>query len=141
VFIHTFPFTAHVGVLEMDLGKPNLEQSQEVDLALAPSQTSDGHSEHVREADVAFNGGGTTDSQRTRRRWWPWLLVLCLIGAAVYGLAPRLGLDKQIEAWMPQISRVTAAVTDLLPGKGQGASQSVKPAEAPAVRAVPVVAT
>jgi membrane fusion protein, multidrug efflux system len=141
VFIHTFPFTAHVGVLDMDSGKLNLESSQEVDLALAPSETSDSHSEHVREADVAFNGGGTTDSQRTRRRWWPWLLVLCLIGAAVYGLAPRLGLDKQIEAWMPQISRVTAAVTDLLPGKGQSTSQGVKPAEAPAIRAVPVVAT
>jgi membrane fusion protein, multidrug efflux system len=125
----------------MDSGKLNLESSQEVDLALAPSETSDGHSERLREADVAFMGGGTTDSQRTRRRWWPWLLVLCLIGAAVYVLAPHLGLDKQIEARMPQISRLAATVTDLLPGKGQGGSQSVKPAEAPASRAVPVVAT
>jgi membrane fusion protein, multidrug efflux system len=125
----------------MDSGKLNLESSQEVDLAPAPSETSDGHSERIREADVAFMGGGTTDSQRTRRRWWPWLLVLCLIGAAVYALAPHLGLDKQIEARMPQISRLAATVTDLLPGKGQGASQGVKPAEAPASRAVPVVAT
>jgi membrane fusion protein, multidrug efflux system len=141
VFIHTFPFTAHVGVLEMDLGKPNLEQSQEVDLARAPSQTVGGHPNQFQEVDMAFGPAETADVHRKRRRWWLWLLGLCLIGVAAYGLAPRLGLDKQVEKWMPQISRVAAAVTDLLPGKGQSASQGVKPAEAPAVRAVPVVAT
>jgi multidrug efflux system membrane fusion protein len=125
----------------MDPGKPNLEPSQAVDLALAPSQTGDGRSEHVREADVPFVGVGPTDSHRTRRRWWPWLLVLCLIGAAAYGLAPSLGLDKQFGEWKLQISRVTAVITDLLPGKGQGTSSGVKPTEAPALRAVPVVAT
>jgi multidrug efflux system membrane fusion protein len=141
VFIHTFPFTAHVGVLEMDLGKPNLEQSQEVDLARAPSQTASGHPNQFQEVDMAFGPTEIAHVHRKRRRWWLWLLGLCLIGVAAYGLAPRLGLDKQIEEWMPQISRLAAAVTGLLPGKGQSASQGAKPAEAPAIRAVPVVAT
>ena len=92
----------------MDPGKPNLEQSQEVDLALAPSQTVDGHPKQFQEVDVAFVPAETAGVHRKRRRWWPWLLGLCLIGAAAYGLAPRLGLDKQVEAWMPQISRVAA---------------------------------
>jgi len=42
---------------------------------------------------------------------------------------------------MPRISRIAAAAYDLLPRLGQGTSQSAKPAEAPAIRAVPVVAT
>jgi multidrug efflux system membrane fusion protein len=49
---------------------------------------------------------------------------------------------------MPRISRVAAAIYDLLPRGDQGTSQTtkaaeapVKPAEAPAIRGVPVVAT
>ena len=53
---------------------------------------------------------------------------------------PRLGLDKQPEAWMPQISRVAAAAYDLLPRRGQEASQGATPAAPPASRGVPVVA-
>ena len=94
MFIHTFPFTAHVGVLEMDLGKPNLEQSQEVDRVRAPSQTVGGHPKQFQEVDMAFGPAKTVDVHRKRRRWWLWLLGLCLIGVAAYGLAPRLGLNK-----------------------------------------------
>ena len=75
----------------MDPGKPNLEQSQEVDLALAPSQTVDGHPKQFHEMDVAFVPPEGAAVHRKRRRWWLWLLGLCLIGAAAYGLLPRLG--------------------------------------------------
>jgi membrane fusion protein, multidrug efflux system len=139
VFIHTFPFTAHVGVLEMDLGKPNLEQSQEVDRVRAPSQTVGGHPKQFQEVDMAFGPAETVDVQRKRRRWWLWLLGLCLIGVAAYGLAPRLGLDKQVEEWMPQLSRVAAAAYDLLPRRGQEASPGATPAAPPVSRGVPVV--
>lgn len=124
----------------MDPGKPNLEQSQGVDLALAPSQTVDGHPKQFQEVDVAFGPAETAGVHRKRRRWWPWLLGLCLIGAAAYGLAPRLGLDKQVEAWMPQISRVAAAAYDLLPRRGQEAPKDATPAAPAASRGVPVVA-
>jgi membrane fusion protein, multidrug efflux system len=53
----------------------------------------------------------TTAASPRRRRWWLWLLVL---GGAAYALRPYLG---------------------------QGLPQSSKSAEAPAVRAVPLVAT
>jgi membrane fusion protein, multidrug efflux system len=124
----------------MDPGKPNLEQSQEVDLALAPSQTVDGHPKQFQEVDVAFVPAETADSHRKRRRWWPWLLVLGLIGAAAYGLLPHLGPGWQPEAWMPHISRVAAAAYDLLPRRGQEAPQGVTPAAPPVSRGVPVVA-
>src|SRR5262245_29028467 len=124
----------------MDLGKPSREQSQEVDLAVAPSPTGDGHSEQFQEVDVAFVPAGTSDVHRKRRRWWPWLLVLCLIGAGGYGLLPFLGPEWQPEAWMPQINRVVTAAYDLLPGRGQEESKGTAPAAPPASRGVPVVA-
>jgi membrane fusion protein, multidrug efflux system len=124
----------------MDPGKPNLEQSQGVDLALAPSQTVSGHPKQFQEVDVAFGPAETADVHRKRRRWWPWLLVLGLIGAAAYGLLPHLGPGWQPEAWMPHISRVAAAAYDLLPRRGQEAPQGVTPAAPPVSRGVPVVA-
>jgi len=81
------------------------------------------------------------DDPRTKRRWWLWLLVLCLLGLAAYALLPRLGLEKPIEGWMPSIGRMVGMGYDLLPGRGQSTSQSAKPAETPANRGVPVVAT
>ncbi len=88
-------------------------------------------------AFVPAEGAGV---HRKRRRWWPWLLVLCLIGAAGYGLLPHLGQEWQPEAWMPQISRVAAAAYDLLPRRGQEAPKGATPAAPPASRGVPVVA-
>jgi membrane fusion protein, multidrug efflux system len=124
----------------MDPGRPNLEQSQEVDLALAPSQTVGDHPEQFREVDVAFGPDGSADVHRKRSRWWLWLLGLCLLGAAGYGLLPHLGREWQPEAWMPHISRVAAAAYDLLPRRGQEAPQGVTPAAPPVSRGVPVVA-
>ena len=124
----------------MDPGKPSLEQSQEVDLALAPSQTVGGHPKQFHEMDVAFVPPEGAAVPRKRRRWWLWLLGLGLIGAAGYGLLPRLGQEWQPEAWMPQISRVAAAAYDLLPRRGQEASKGTTPAAPPASRGVSVVA-
>jgi membrane fusion protein, multidrug efflux system len=125
----------------MDSGKPSREQSQEVDLAVAPSPTGHGHPEQFQEVDVAFVPAESAGVHRKRRRWWPWLLVLCLIGAAAYGLLPYLGPEWQPEAWMPHINRVVGAAYDLLPGRGQEAPQGTAPAAPPASRGVPVVAT
>jgi multidrug efflux system membrane fusion protein len=69
------------------------------------------------------------------------LLALCLIGVAAYVLLPGRGQDTQAEGWMPRLSQLMAAAYERLPGIGQGTPQTSKPAEAPAVRAVPVVAT
>jgi membrane fusion protein, multidrug efflux system len=124
----------------MDPRQSGPEQTQEVDLALAPTGTGDSHQRQSHEADVAFGPAETAGSQRKRRRWWTWLLVLCLLGAAVYGLLPRIGLDQRIEEWMPRISRVAASAYGALPRVGQGASPSVKPAAPPVSRGVPVVA-
>jgi membrane fusion protein, multidrug efflux system len=124
----------------MDSGKPSHEQSQEVDLAVAPSPTGDGHSEQFQEVDMAFVPAGTTDVHRKRRRWWLWLLVLCLIGVGGYGLLPHLGQEWQPEAWMPHLRRVATAAYDLLPRGGQEASQGTAPAAPPASRGVSVVA-
>ena len=43
---------------------------------------------------MAFGPAETADVHRKRRRWWLWLLGLCLIGVAAYGLRPRLGLTN-----------------------------------------------
>ncbi len=83
-------------------------------MAVAPSGTAGSHPEQSQGAYPAPAPLTTAERHRRRRRWWLWLLVLGLIGAAAYALLPRLG---------------------------QGPSQSNKVAEAPVIRAVPVVAT
>jgi membrane fusion protein, multidrug efflux system len=125
----------------MDPGKSSPEQSQEVDLALAPSQAVDGHPEQFQEADVTFVPAETADNRRKRRRWWPWLLILCLIGVVAYALLPDLGLKQPIEGWIPPMSQVATAASDLLLRRSQAPSQAVTPAAPPASRGVPVVAT
>ena len=124
----------------MDPGKLIPEPSQEVDLAVAPSQTVGGHPQQFHEVDVAFAPPKGNTVPRKRRRWWLWLLGLGLIGAAGYGLLPRLGQEWQPEAWMPQISRVTTAAYDLLPRRGQEAPKGTTPAAPQASRGVSVVA-
>jgi len=139
-FIDTFPFKARVGVLDMEPGKPSPERSQEVDLAVAPSPAVDGHREQFQEAGVAVVTPETGDGRVKRRRWWPWLLALCLIGVAVYGVLPHLGLDVLPVGWRLSIDRVTASAYELIPRRGQAPAQGVTPAAPPASRGVPVVA-
>jgi membrane fusion protein, multidrug efflux system len=123
----------------MNSGKSDAEQSQEVELADAPAETTEGPPEPSQEGDLAFVATEPTSQHRTRRPWWLWLLGLCLIGGAVYGLAPRLGQGEQPEGLMPRLSRVLAAASELLPGRGQAPSQPITPAAPPVVRGVPVM--
>jgi membrane fusion protein, multidrug efflux system len=139
-FIDTFPFKARVGVLDMEPGKPSPERSQQADLAVAPAPTVDGRPEQFEEMAVAFVPAETADSRRKRRRWWPWLLALCLIGVTVYGVLPHLGLDVLPAGWRLSVNRVAAAAYGLLPRRGQAPPQSVTPTAPPASRGVPVVA-
>jgi multidrug efflux system membrane fusion protein len=124
----------------MDPGKPSPESSQDVNLAIAPSQTVSGHARQFPEVDVAFVPPEATAVPRQRRRWWLWLLGLGIIGAVGYGLLPHLGQEWQPEAWMPHIGRVAGVAYDLLPGRGQEAAKAAAPAARPASRGVPVVA-
>jgi|SRR5882724_766708 len=132
---------AHIRVRDMALGKPDLEQSQDAGLGRAPAGTGNGQPEQSQQADLTFAPAETADSLRKRRRWWLWLLVLCLIGIGVYAVLPRLGQDEQTEGWMGRIRQLAGAAYDRLPGRGQDTPPSVKAPETPAIRAVPVVAT
>jgi multidrug efflux system membrane fusion protein len=123
----------------MNPGKSGPEPSQEAGPTLAPRGTADSHRERSEEVPLASAPVETGDSPRKKRRWWLWLLVLCLIGVTIYGVLPRQGVGEQIEGWMPSISRVAAAAYDLLPRRGQGTSPGAKAPETPGVRAVPVV--
>jgi membrane fusion protein, multidrug efflux system len=89
---------------------------------------------------VAFATAEVAVAPRNKRRWWLWLLALCLLGSAVYGLFPRTGQSPLPESWTAPLSRIAGAAYDLLPRTGQGTAQSPKPADAPVARAVPVVA-
>jgi membrane fusion protein, multidrug efflux system len=60
-------------------------------LALEPAGVADSPREDPQRADVTFVTPERAEEPRRRRRWWPWLLALSLIGAAVYGLLPRRG--------------------------------------------------
>ena len=130
----------HVRVLDMNPGKSDADPIREGDLALAPARTDDSHREQSQEVAVPFAPAETSDRQRKRRRWWLWPLAFCLVAGAAYVLLPHLGLNEQPEGWVPRISRVVGAAYDSLRGKDQGTPQSARPAESPAVRAVPVVA-
>jgi multidrug efflux system membrane fusion protein len=119
-------------VLNMDLDKPMLEQSQET-----------GHTPTLLES-IESSG-----SKRARRRRWPWLLVFCLIGAAAYVLLNRMGQAEQFEAWKTHLTRIVVAAYEMLPLPGQEKTPSrqtpekpgsgSKTAATPAPRAVPPV--
>ena len=98
----------------------NLASSQEVDLALALLET--------------------VENPRKRHRWWPWLLVFCLIGVAAYVLLFHTGQAEPLEAWKRRLAQAVVAAYDRLPLLGhQETTQGGKAAEIPAGRAVPVV--
>ncbi len=71
VRIETFPVSTHVWVCEMTQEELKTEQSQEVGLDLGPLETGKNH--------------------RPRRRWWLWLLTLCVLGGVAYVLVPYIG--------------------------------------------------
>src|SRR5215831_17696103 len=125
-------------VLNMELGKPTLEQSQENGLVPTSLQES----------------LESTGSKRARRRRWPWLLGFCVIVAGAYALLIYMGQADKIEAWKTRLTQMAVAAYEKLPLPGQGTTQSSqtpgkpgsdgKAAAAPAPRTpptVPVVAT
>src|SRR5215468_5531703 len=128
-----------IRVRYMDLNEPMLEQSQEIGL--------------TQERTLTAAPLERADRKRPRRRRWPWLLGLCLIGAAASGMAHQYGLLpplEQLPYWRaiaqwrdsPILAKVATYIP--LPGIGQSTPESTKPAAKPAPRAtppVPVVAT
>ncbi len=124
----------------MTPGEPNRDQAQEVDRELAPSATARHYPAAPAAEAISYAPPETPEAPRKRRRWWLWVLGLCLVGAVVYGLLPHLGQDLLTEGWMSPINRVAAAAYDLLPRRGQPPAQSVTPAAPAASRSVPVVA-
>jgi membrane fusion protein, multidrug efflux system len=105
---------AGLAVAPLEPTKSPRPQSQNGDPAIASPRTAESPRLQSQEGDLVIAPPETAESPRRRRRWWLWLLVLGVLGGAAYALRPYLG---------------------------QGLPQSSKGAEAPAVRAVPVVAT
>ena len=99
------------GGLKMNSEEPHPVQYQEADPVLAPSEA------------VA--------SPRKRRRWWPWLLVLGLLGVAAYALLPRLSQTEQFAAWRAHLPQVVTTAYDKLIHLSQGMLQGSKEAEKP----------
>src|SRR5215468_8858869 len=103
-----------IWVRDMDLNEPMLEQSQEIGLTQERTLTS---------APLE-----RADRRRPRRRRWPWLLGLCLIGVAAFGIARHYGLLPPLEQWpqwraiaqwrdSPILAKAAAYIP--LPGLGQ----------------------
>ena len=125
-----------IWVRDMDLNEPMVEQSQENGIGLTQTTTL---------TPAPWERAGR---KRPRRRRWPWLLGLCLIGVAAFGMARQYGLLpplEQLPYWRdlshwrnsPILEKVAAYIP--LPGIGQGTPESTKPAAKPAPRAVPTV--
>jgi multidrug efflux system membrane fusion protein len=122
------------------MGNPDLEPSQDTALGHAPAGSGNGYPAPPKE-ELVFVPDETADSPRKTRRWWLWLLLLCLVGIGAYIGLPRLMSHEQPQGWMMPINQLAHAVYDRLPGRGQETATGVKPPEAPVVRSVPVVAT
>ena len=104
----------HMQVLNMDLEKPMLEQSQETGLTPTLLESIE-----------------STGSKRARRRRWPWLLAFCLIIAAAYALLIYLGQADKIEAWKTRLTQIVVAAYEKLPLPGQQTTPSSKAPEKP----------
>ena len=109
-----FLYMTHIRVLDMDLEKPTLEQSQENGLAPTSLESIE-----------------STGSKRARRRRWPWLLAFCLIVAAVYALLIYMGQADKIEAWKTRLTQMAVTAYEMLPRPGQGATQNSQAPEKP----------
>jgi membrane fusion protein, multidrug efflux system len=122
----------YMQVLNMDLEKPTLEQSQETGLTPTLLESIE-----------------STGSKRARRRWWPWLLAFCLIVAAAYALLIYMGQADKIEPWKTRLTQMVVAAYEKLPLPGQQTAPSSqtpgkpgsdsKTAAAPAPRTPPTV--
>ena len=122
----------HMQVLNMDLEKPTLEQSQE-----------------TRLAPTLLESRESTGSKRARRRRWPWLLMFGVLVAAAYALLIHTGQADQIEAWKTRLTQMIVAAYEKLPIPGQQTKPSSQPsgkpgagpqtAAPPAPRALPPV--
>src|SRR5215831_1431637 len=104
----------HMQVLNMDLEKPTLEQSQETGLPPTLLESIE-----------------STGSKRARRRRWPWLLAFCLIIAAAYALLIYMGQADKIEAWKTRLTQIVVAAYERLPLPGQEKTQSRQTPEKP----------
>jgi membrane fusion protein, multidrug efflux system len=124
----------------MNSGTPAPEPSQAAGLALAPEESADNLRGRPQAAERALAPAVTAGGPRKKRRWWLWLLVICVLGLALYAGLPALGLTEQRADWLPAIGGMAAAVYDRLPGRGQEAPQGVAPAAPPVSRGTPVTA-
>src|SRR4030095_17241743 len=97
----------YMQVLNMDLEKPTLEHSQETGLTPTLLESID-----------------TTGSKRAKRRWWPWLLVFCLLVAVAYALLIYMGQADKIEAWKTRLTQMAVATYEKLPLPGQHTAPS-----------------
>ena len=84
-----------------------------------------------QEADVSLAPAETIASPRKKRRWWLRLLILCLIGVAVYTLWPRLSQTEQFAELRTHLPQVVLTAYDKLTGREQATGQSSKAAEKP----------
>ena len=108
----------------MDLEKPTLEQSQEASFTPTSLESIE-----------------STGRKRARRRWWPWLLALCLIIAATYALLIYMGQAEKIEAWKTHLTQIVVAAYEKLPLPWQQTTPSSKGPEKPGAAATPAPRT
>src|SRR5215510_12731519 len=111
---------ARIRVLDMDLEKPTLEQSQKIE-----------QSREIGFLPTPLESIESTGSKRAKRRKWPWLLVFCLIVAAAYALLLRMGYAAQVEEWKTHVIQMAVAAYEKLPIPGQQTTPSSKAPEKP----------
>jgi membrane fusion protein, multidrug efflux system len=110
----TFLDMTHMRVLDMDLEKPTLEQSQETSFIPTSLESIE-----------------STSSKRARRRRWPWLLAFCLIIAAAYALLIYMGQAAKIEAWKTHLTQMVVVAYEKLPLPWQQTTPGSKAPEKP----------
>src|SRR5215475_8911416 len=111
---------AHIRVLDMDLEKPTLEQSQKIE-----------QSREIGFLPTPLESLESTGSKRAKRRRWPWLLAFCLIVAAAYGLLLRMGQAEKLEAWKTNLTQMIVGVYEQLPLPGRQTTPSSQAPEKP----------
>jgi len=109
-----------IRVLDMDLEKPTLEQSQKIE-----------QSREIGFLSTPLESIESTGSKRAKRRRWPWLLVFCLIVAAAYVLLLRMGQAEKIEAWKTSLTQMIMVAYEKLPLPGRQTTPSSQAPEKP----------
>jgi multidrug efflux system membrane fusion protein len=110
----------HIRVLDMDLEKPTLEQSQKIE-----------QSREIGFLPTPLESIESTGSKRAKRRRWPWLLAFCLIVAAAYVLLLRTGQAEKIEAWKTSLTQMIMVAYEKLPLPGRQTTPSSQAPEKP----------